>query len=107
MDRVLDLTEVLSHEMVAYIVSSFNARLLYTENPTTHTYTVTSVPGDWHKRPHVMLLAQVVNQSIVILADTTDRPLYENLMNVGVLREQIVLAYQGEAATNKTKEGAL
>jgi hypothetical protein len=44
------------------------------------------------------VLAQVVGDKVIILEDRTDKPLYEALMiNGGIPREQIILAYAGES----------
>jgi hypothetical protein len=42
-------------------------------------------------------MAKVVDDKVIILEDTTDKPLYEALMvNGGIPRERIILAYKGE-----------
>jgi hypothetical protein len=96
MDHVLSPATVLKHEIERYLVHSFNARLLYSENLATGLYTIAAVPNDWHKRPHIMLMAELVNDKVVILVDSTDRPLHKALVDAGLPREHIRLAYQGE-----------
>jgi hypothetical protein len=39
---------------------------------------------------------QIVGDKIVIEADFTDKPLYKALLNQGIPRDQIILAYAGE-----------
>jgi hypothetical protein len=54
----------------------------------------------------VELLAQVKDDKVIILTDRTDRPLYEALMiNGGLRRDQIVLAYAGETLEQPTEQG--
>jgi hypothetical protein len=42
------------------------------------------------------LLVRIVNGQVIILRDQNNKPLVEALMQAGVPREQIVLAYAGE-----------
>lgn len=61
------------------------------------TYTVIAV--DYPIREDVALvvvLARVVDDKVVIEEDTTDKKLVDALLQRGIPREQIVLAYDGE-----------
>lgn len=44
----------------------------------------------------VLVFARVVGDKVVIEEDTTNKPLVDALLQRGIPREQIVLAYQGE-----------
>lgn len=44
----------------------------------------------------VVVLARVVNNQVVIEEDMTDKKLIHALMQAGIMRDQIVLAYDGE-----------
>lgn len=44
----------------------------------------------------VSILARIVGQRVIIERDVTNKPLVDALMQAGVPREQIVLAYAGE-----------
>jgi hypothetical protein len=44
-----------------------------------------------------MIMARVIDDSVVVESDKTDRPLYEELLRAGISREHIVLAYEGES----------
>jgi hypothetical protein len=46
----------------------------------------------------MMVMARVVDDTVVIDHDSTDRPLYKELMDAGIPREKIILAYAGEEA---------
>ena len=46
------------------------------------------------------LVARVVNRQIVIEHDVNDKPLVEALVEAGVSRSDIVLAYAGETGVN-------
>ena len=43
-----------------------------------------------------MVLARIENDKVLIEEDTTDRPLWRELVRAGIPREQIVLIYSGE-----------
>ncbi|MEP7292808.1 MAG: element excision factor XisI family protein, partial [Chloroflexota bacterium] len=62
------------------------------------TYAVLYVNDKYQDRPAwVVVMARVVGDYVVIDEDTTDKPLVDALMiNGGIPREQIVLAYAGE-----------
>lgn len=49
-----------------------------------------------HEVALVMVLARLVGDKVVIEEDTTNKPLVDALLQRGVPRERIVLAYQGE-----------
>jgi hypothetical protein len=61
-------------------------------------YTVAAV--DYPKRVYeggmVVVLARVVGDKVVIEEDGTNKPLLDALLQRGIPREKIVLAYQGE-----------
>jgi hypothetical protein len=68
---------------------------------THQRYGLVCVPDEESQRPAwVLLLARIVNDYIVIEEDNAlDKTLVEALiMNGGIPRSQIVLAYKGEAA---------
>jgi|GEM_PF-2495619 hypothetical protein len=55
---------------------------------------------------YTVVMAQVKDDKVIILTDRTDRPLYEALMiNGGLRRDQIVLAYAGETLEQPTEQG--
>jgi hypothetical protein len=44
----------------------------------------------------IVVAARVVDDVVIIDEDTTDRPLWEELVRAGIPRQQIVCAYNGE-----------
>lgn len=95
MDNVLDLPKLVSQTVKKYVTSSFNSILVYGEDPNAKIYYVNVVPDDYTK-PHIMIMAQIVGDRVVVLTDTTDRPLHEEFEEAGIPRSQIVVAYRGE-----------
>jgi hypothetical protein len=79
-------------------------KLYPTLDDVRRIYTVIAVhtlPADEHSTG-IVVMAQVMDEHVVILADNTDKPLVDALMQKGVPREQIVLAYAGESVPEKT-----
>jgi hypothetical protein len=85
-------------EVAKYAAFSFNAKLYAVLDDEQKLYTVVTVPHLPRPFPaRVVVMAQVVDDKVIVIEDVTDKPLVEALMvNGGIPREQIVLAYQGE-----------
>ena len=69
-----------------------------------HTYAVLAVhtlPEDEHS-VGIVVMAQIADDCVIIEVDNTDKPLVDALVQQGVPREQIVLAYAGETHPDKT-----
>jgi hypothetical protein len=95
MENILDLPLLTSRTVRNYVADSFDAKLLYGEDATNRIYYVNVVPNDYTE-PHIMIMAQIVGDKVVVLCDTTDRPLEDYLEDAGIPRSQIVVAWQGE-----------
>jgi len=100
MERTLDLTTILQQEVLWYHqATSQNGQTLYFEDINAGRFIVVFIP-DYHamppQKPGVIVSAKRINDIIVIDADTTDHPLHEALMQAGIPREKIILAYSGE-----------
>lgn len=68
------------------------------------TYTVTAV--DYPNREDfalVVVLARIVGEQVVIEEDATDKKLIDALLQRGIKRENIVLAYAGELIPDAEK----
>ncbi|MCA0456707.1 MAG: XisI protein [Chloroflexi bacterium] len=99
MERVNQLTDILQREVMDYHGPALKAKTYYFENVDHLAFTVIIVPDYQYPRKSkttVTVMAHIVGDVIVIDEDITDRPLYEALLQAGVPREQIVLAYAGE-----------
>ena len=101
MDRDVILKTVVRDEVADYAnVSDWRAKSYFLENDAEQAYVVVHMPAPDHPdfpQALVVLMARVVGDKVVIEQDSTDRPLYEELLRCGVAREQIILAYAGEA----------
>jgi hypothetical protein len=98
MDRVDNLTAVVKREVAEYATVSPNATAYYVEDSRQQIFAVISVPMRNPQKATVMVMARIVGNAVIIDSDKTDHPLFEALMQAGVPREQIVLAYAGEAS---------
>jgi hypothetical protein len=52
----------------------------------------------------IVVLARVVDDKVIIDEDTTDRPLWKELVRAGIPREQIILAYAGEQVPEQAQD---
>lgn len=105
MERVVDLPDVRTElmaitraEVQKYAAFSHTSKLysvLDDEQKIYAVITVPHLPRPWPSR--VVIMAQVVDDKVVVIEDVSDKPLVDALMvNAGVPREKIVLAYRGE-----------
>jgi hypothetical protein len=104
MERVNEIQAILRQAVADYSGPAFKAKTYYVEDQKQHIYIVVIVPDDNYPlniKAGVVVMARIVGDRVVIDEDTTDRPLYEELMRQGIPREQIVLAYAGETIPDK------
>jgi hypothetical protein len=98
MDRLDHLTAIVQREVADYALESPNATAYYLEDAARRLYAVISVPARNPQKATVMVMARITDDRIIIDSDKTDRPLCDALVQAGIPREQIVLAYAGEAS---------
>lgn len=99
MDRVSDIHTITSNVVSGYAGRSLNAKLYYIHDAVRQIDSVIVVPHKRQNVPHIMVMTRIEGDHVIVEADTTDRPLDEALMNAGIPRNQIVLAYSGETTT--------
>lgn len=94
--RTLD--DITRREVSLYAATCDTATFYPVLDDEHHTYSVIVVENDrsMDNPIWVFVMARVMGDEIIIDADTDDKPLLDALMvNGGIPREQIVLAYQG------------
>ena len=98
-----NITTILSSEVKKYAGSGrgANIRLFALLDDEHRTYAVNAVSyprTERNKYAGVVVLARISGDKIIIEIeeDATDKPLYEALLQQGIPRERIVLAYAGE-----------
>jgi hypothetical protein len=95
----ITLADITRREVNLYAAYSPLATMYRVADEEQQIYAVIIIEDDPEQRPAwVVVMAQVVGDCIVILEDRTDKPLVDALMiNGGVPRDKIVLAYRGES----------
>jgi len=96
MDRVIDLQQVVEREVADYVRKSANATLYCLADKTRQIYATIAVPHTPDVRALVVVMARIQANQVIILTDITDKPLVDALIQAGIPRTQIILAYAGE-----------
>ena len=96
------LKNLLQQVLSGYAGEALNGYSYLTSDAANNIFTVVSV-GDVRGQRVVDtgLVVRVLPDQIVIERDVNDKPLVEALVQAGIPRHQIVLAYSGEAASQK------
>jgi hypothetical protein len=91
------LAEIVKEAVFWYAGGGLNVKTFALSNEEKGVYAVNVVDSPVRHQPAgVVVLAQIVGDKVIIEEDTTDRPLYVALMERGIPREKIILAYVGE-----------
>jgi hypothetical protein len=91
------LDSILEKTMQYYAARGLNGYSTFMKNETERFMTVVA-KFVFQEQNYVetSLLARIVGEKIIIEDDKTNKPLVDALVQAGVPREQIVLAYAGE-----------
>jgi len=93
-----DLAAILKKAVSWYAAGGANVKTFAVSNEEQQVYAVLVVDSPIRKQEAgIVVLARLVNDKIIIEEDTTDRPLVNALIEAGIPREQIVLAYAGDS----------
>ena len=96
----MDNLRAIVREVVAWYAGNgrgIKNRLFKSFDDEHGTYVVTSVMyPQYSDAGGIVVLVRVVGDKVVIEEDNTDRPVEQRLMNRGIPRENIILAYRGE-----------
>jgi hypothetical protein len=91
------LKEVVRAEVMKYAKLGMNYRGYFTENPEVPVYSVVTITdqiGKFHA--NAMLIVRIVENLVIIERDQNDKVLVDALVQAGVPRSQIILAYIDE-----------
>jgi len=88
------LRETVRSVMEGYAKRGYNSRSHLMQNEDGTLFTVITVPEK--SASFVSLLVRVIGQKVIIERDQNDKMLVDALIQAGVSREKIVLAYAGE-----------
>lgn len=88
---------ILIQELEKYAGKAYNGYIYLTSNQEQTHFVITSIGQIRGKRVvNTAIIAQLVNDTIIIDRDVFDKTLAEALIAAGVPRNHIILAYAGE-----------
>ncbi len=91
------LRDVLAREIADYAGEMLNGYAYLMVSEDRNVFTIVSIGKVKTGRvTHLSLLARVVDNHIVIEIDDSNKPLVDVLVQAGISRDQIILAYAGE-----------
>ena len=89
------LAEVVRQTVSSYATRGYSAgqpsRLYYVENLQDQVFSVVAPYNQKYERADLVLMARIVNDKIVIEADKTSKPLFDELRRAGIDESQIVV----------------
>jgi len=99
------LADIVKQEIAWYASSGTHTKLYAILDDAAQIYAVNVIDHSPQKRPaRVVVMARIVEDAIIIEADTTDRPFVKKLVEAGIPREKIILAYSGESLPEKAPQ---
>ena len=88
---------ILIQELEKYAGRAYNGYSYLTSNHEQTHFVITSIGQIRGKRVvNTAIIAHLVNGTIIIDRDIFDKPLVDALVDAGIPRSQIILAYAGE-----------
>jgi hypothetical protein len=99
------LAEIVRREVEAYAGAGIRGEGMTVSDDTRHRYAVIAVLEQRDQNPlWAVVMAQIIGEHVIVLEDRTDKPLVDALMvNGGIARDKIVLAYAGETLPAPTE----
>jgi hypothetical protein len=91
------LSKILEESLQYYAGQAANGHSYFLKNDAEQTMTIVAkfvITGKTYV--DTSILARIAGDKIIIEADKTNKPLVDALLQAGIPREQIVLAYAGE-----------
>jgi hypothetical protein len=92
-----DLPSILHENVQWYHADGIGGKSYFTQSPDNHTVAVLIVSDDPKNEILTVVMAHIENDFVIIDADRTDKPLFQRLVNAGIPRDKIILAYEGES----------
>ncbi len=97
MEALDTLTDTLRRAMLGYAGKGLNAYSYLTSSDDQRVFAVVTIARVRDQRiVDAGLIARIVGEKIVVECDNNNKPLVDALVQAGVPREHIVLAYAGE-----------
>jgi hypothetical protein len=97
------LKKLVRHVVEGYAGNAYNGQLHLTVSPAEDVFSVIGVGVvNGQRFVTIGLVARIVGDQVIIEQDLNDKPLVDALIQAGVPREKIILAYAGEAVPDTT-----
>jgi len=94
----MDLKSIVEREVKAYAVEGWNVNITFTTDASGHEFVlIAHATEDGKTTTFTSMMVEVVGENIIIHQDHNDPALADTLMQVGIPREKIILAYMGES----------
>jgi hypothetical protein len=90
------LTKTVYDVVMGYARKGLNSQSYFTHNDDNKIFSVVTVTTN--NTSFVSLLVRISNSMVIVEQDRNDKALVDALLQVGIPRESIVLAYKGELA---------
>lgn len=93
------LTKIVKDEVAWYASGGGqNHKMFAVLDDVNQIYTVNSIGDPGHEyATGIVVQARVIDDIVIIDQDKTDKPLFKHLIQTGIPREKIILAYAGES----------
>jgi hypothetical protein len=88
------LNTIVQKTVADYVTPAYKGKLYYAHNQDEGLHTVLFVPDNDYPvamETEVVIMARVVDDTVIIEQDTTDRPLIHKLQANGIPHEQIIV----------------
>lgn len=95
------MKQILHDVMARYARKGFNSQSYLTHTDDDNVWSVVTVPSD-QGESFLSLLVRLLPDTIIIDRDQNDKPLVDALVQAGIPRERIILAYAGEPVPETT-----
>ncbi len=93
-----NLAAIVKKTVFGYASGGVNLRTFPLANEEQQVYAVNVIDTPVREQSAgVVVIARVEGDTVIIEEDTTDRPLFKALVQNGIPREKIILAYAGES----------
>ena len=94
MDRVVSIPEMVAEVVATYERPSPMATMHYVHDAQKRIDLVLVIPNDRAIEPHIVVMTRLQGDQVIVEADSTDHPLDEALIESGIPRHQVVVAWR-------------
>jgi|SRR5579859_4639127 len=98
------LVAIVEREVKGYVRPSINGLMVYVSNAKKGVYGAAWLAGDPRQTSHLVVMARVVDDLVVIHADNREFPLEDELVKAGIPRQQFHVVRAGEPSLVPTEQ---